>query len=88
MLYICNVNNKNTYCKLKMENNVREFLVLEGYTNDLLMVNPSGSMKMTRLIKLDPNIKELDEEIVDIADQQMNMERIRYLMSCLERKSD
>ena len=50
-----------------MENNVREFLVLEGYTNDLLMVNPSGSMKMTRLIKLDPNNKELDEEIVDIA---------------------
>lgn len=62
-----------------MENNVREFLVLEGYTNDLLMVNPSGSMKMTRLIKLDPNNKELDEEIVDIAVTSTNEYRTHPL---------
>lgn len=50
-----------------MDNNVKEFLVLEGYTNDLLMVNGTNSMKMTRLVDLDPDSKEYDEEIIDIA---------------------
>lgn len=47
--------------------NVQEFLTLEGNVNDLLMVNSTNSMKMTRLIKLDPESKEYDEEIIDIA---------------------
>lgn len=50
-----------------MNDNVKEFLVLEGYTDDLLMVNGTNSMKMTRLIDLDPESKEYDEEIIDIA---------------------
>lgn len=54
------------------------FLVLEGNTNDLLMVDtlPSCSLKSTRLIRLDnspilenmdPDEQEKREEIIDVA---------------------
>lgn len=50
------------------------FLILEGYTNDLLMVNNNASMKSTRLVQLDSrNIGEIDEEIIDIAITSTNM---------------
>lgn len=49
------------------------FLELEGKTNDLLMVNNNNSMKSTRLIRLDPTSREIDEEIVDLAITSTNM---------------
>lgn len=56
----------------------KNFLVLEGNTNDLLMVDrlSSCSLKSTRLIRLDnspilenmsPEEKEKEEEIIDVA---------------------
>lgn len=49
------------------------FLELTGKTDDLLMVNNTESMKSTRLIRLDPTSREIDEEIVDIAITSTNM---------------
>lgn len=49
------------------------FLQLEGNANDLLMVNSDNSMKCTRLIKLDPTVTEINEEIVDICITSTNM---------------
>ena len=56
-----------------MENNDKIFLELEGNANDLLMVNNDNSMKCTRLIKLDPTVTEINEEIVDICITSTNM---------------
>lgn len=43
------------------------FLTLKGNANDLLMINNNGSMKMTRLINIEPDVDKIDEEIIDIA---------------------
>lgn len=53
--------------------NVARFLELEGNTDDLLMVNSDNSMKCTRLVKLDPESKEENEEIIDICVTSTNM---------------
>lgn len=45
----------------------QEFLQLDGNANDLLIVNGNHTMKGTRLIKLDPNSTDFDEEIIDVA---------------------
>lgn len=50
-----------------MHYEAREFLTLDGRTDDLLIVNANNSMKGTRLIKLDPKSMDFDEEIIDIA---------------------
>ena len=47
-----------------MNNDV--FLQLEGYSDDLLMVNNDNSMKCTRLLRLEPDIKPDEDEILDI----------------------
>ena len=49
------------------------FLELEGDADDLLMVNNDETMKCTRLIRLDPTSRDLDEEIVDICITSTNM---------------
>ena len=41
-------------------------LQLEGYSDDLLMVNNDNSMKCTRLLRLEPDIKPDEDEILDI----------------------
>lgn len=51
----------------------KEFLTLEGNTDDLLMVNDDESMKCTRLVRLDPKSREYNEEIVDIAVTSTNI---------------
>ena len=56
-----------------MNNNENVFLELEGNADDLLMVNNDESMKCTRLIKLDPTSREINEEIVDICITSTNM---------------
>ena len=53
---------------------VKDYIVLEGNTNDLLLVNGDSSLKSTRLIKLDWNAtSEMKEEIIDIAITSTNM---------------
>lgn len=47
--------------------NKTNFLTLEGNVNDLLMINNNGSMKMTRLINIEPTADVVDEEIIDVA---------------------
>lgn len=53
--------------------NYNVFLQLEGETNDLLMVNNDGSMKYTRLINLDSDIKSEENEIIDICVTSTNV---------------
>lgn len=54
----------------------KDYLVLEGNTNDLLLVNGDSSLKSTRLIKLDLNATtEFNEEIIDLAITSTNMKR-------------
>lgn len=53
--------------------NYNIFLQLEGRTDDLLMVNGDNSMKCTRLINLEPNIKPEEDEIIDICVTSTNM---------------
>lgn len=52
---------------------VTDFLTMEGNADDLLMVNADNSMKCTRLIKLDPESREENEEIIDICVTSTNM---------------
>jgi len=54
-----------------MEENL--FLQLEGNTNDLLMINNDNSMKCTRLIQLEPDIKPEEDEILDICITSTNV---------------
>lgn len=42
-------------------------LQLEGDANELLQVNDNNSMKMTRLFFLNPQSKEIGEEIIDLS---------------------
>lgn len=53
--------------------NYNVFLQLEGNADDLLMVNSDGSMKCTRLINLEPNIKPEEDEIIDICVTSTNV---------------
>lgn len=53
--------------------NDKIFLQLEGNTNELLLVNNDNSMRCTRLIDLDTNSKDYDEEIVDICITSTNI---------------
>lgn len=55
-----------------------EFLNLEGYANDLLMVNENETMKCTRLIHFDDDLlssvsDNVNEEIVDVCITSTNM---------------
>lgn len=53
---------------------VKDYIVLEGNTNDLLLVNGDSSLKSTRLVKLDLSSKtEINEEIIDLAITSTNM---------------
>jgi len=54
-----------------MEENL--FLQLEGNANDLLMINNDNSMKCTRLIQLEPDIKPEEDEILDICITSTNV---------------
>lgn len=54
-----------------MEDNL--FLQIEGNANDLLMVNNDNSMKCTRLIQLEPDIKPEEDEILDICITSTNV---------------
>lgn len=55
---------------------IKDYIVLEGNTNDLLLVNGDSSLKCTRLIKLDLNAtSELNEEIIDLAITSTNMKK-------------
>lgn len=55
---------------------VKDYIVLEGNTNDLLLVNGDSSLKSTRLIKLDPNSTDImKEEIVDISITSTSMSK-------------
>lgn len=49
------------------------FLELEGNTNDLLMVNGDNSMKSTRLLWLNPESFDPDDEVVDLCITSTNM---------------
>lgn len=49
------------------------FLELEGNANELLLINNDNSMRCTRLIDLDENSKNYDEEIIDICITSTNM---------------
>ena len=54
-----------------MEDNV--FLQLEGNANDLLAINNDNSMRCTRLIQLEPDIKPEEDEILDICITSTNV---------------
>lgn len=63
---------------------IKDYIVLEGNTNDLLLVNGDSSLKCTRLIKLDEAAKdEYTEEIIDIAITSTSMEREHKLFDKL-----
>lgn len=54
----------------------KDYIVLEGNTNDLLLVNGDSSLKSTRLIKLDlKSTTEFNEEIIDLAITSTNMNK-------------
>ena len=54
----------------------KDYIVLEGNTNDLLLVNGDSSLKSTRLIKLDLNAtSEYNEEIIDLAITSTSMKK-------------
>lgn len=54
----------------------KEYIVLEGNTNDLLLVNGDSSLKSTRLVKLDLNAtSEINEEIIDLAITSTSMKK-------------
>ena len=53
---------------------IKDYIVLEGNTNDLLLVNGDSSLKSTRLVKLDLSSKTaINEEIIDLAITSTNM---------------
>ena len=49
------------------------FLELEGNTDDLLMVNGNNSMKCTRLIWLNPESFNPEDEVVDLCITSTNI---------------
>lgn len=49
------------------------FLELEGNTDDLLMVNGDNSMKCTRLIWLNPESFNPEDEVVDLCITSTNI---------------
>lgn len=49
------------------------FLELEGNANDLLMVNNDKTMKCTRLIWLNPESMNPEDEVVDVCVTSTNM---------------
>ena len=54
----------------------KDYIVLEGNTNDLLLVNGDSSLKSTRLVKLDLNAtSEINEEIIDLAITSTSMKK-------------
>ena len=54
----------------------KNYIVLEGKTNDLLIINGDDTLKSTRLIKLDKNTTDvLKEEIIDISITSTNMNK-------------
>lgn len=54
----------------------KNYIVLEGNTNDLLLINGDSSLKTTRLIQLDNRpVDEYNEEIVDIAITSTSMRK-------------
>ena len=64
-----------------MEDNV--FLQLEGNTNDLLAINNDNSMRCTRLIQLEPDIKPEEDEILEfVSHRRMYMVITRGLINC------
>ena len=69
--YICIEKIRKYIFDIKMNYNV--FLQLEGNADDLLMINGDGSMKCTRLISLEPNIKPEEDEIIDICVTSTNV---------------
>lgn len=50
-----------------MNQNEKTKFVLEGKTNDLLFVNGNGSIKATRLVRVDESTSIENDEIVDVA---------------------
>lgn len=63
---------------------IKDYIVLEGNTNDLLLVNGDSSLKCTRLIKLDENVKdEYTEEIIDLAITSTSMKKEHTLFDKL-----
>lgn len=63
---------------------IKDYIVLEGNTNDLLLVNGDSSLKCTRLIKLDESVKdEYTEEIIDLAITSTSMKKEHTLFDKL-----
>lgn len=54
-------------------NKEKVFLELQGNTDDLLMVNNDNSMNCTRLIWLNPESYNPEDEVVDICITSTNM---------------
>lgn len=56
-----------------MNNKENVFLELTGNANDLLMVNHDNTMRCTRLIWLNPESEDPEDEVVDLCITSTNM---------------